>query len=464
MGLWRDMCPFLFWGAEWLVSILPSAAAVVRCLPCCAPLAGLCGVSAKGGKGGEDANSHAVQGTLCVRTHAPHGAYPETPGNTHFHLSKWTNCIRTTEYTWWNFLPKNLWSQISQPANFYFLVMALMQMVPQISDSDGLPTFLFPLSLVMLITAAKDAYENIKRARADQEENDRVCRLIPAGGEDAGIEMVRWRQLRPGDIVKLHCDEPVPADMMMLNCADEYGVAYLETVQLDGETNLKHKMCIPEIAEIVRSDQQASVLARESGSSSGSLWFSRHSIFSCYPLGTVVAKASFVFRKCLSSARVSVCSFLIVLSAVHTTRRDERSCKLPSKVAHLRRLFPRSQGVDQNIARDISILCSSVEGKTIRREARIEGAPAHSALLDGAQGRCMRYRRSFRVLLLALCSAPLPVCLSFAPGSSRRAGLLSTCPDPCFFAVFFYAALPFPICDTRPRVADVVWASVALLL
>ncbi|PHJ18662.1 phospholipid-translocating p-type flippase subfamily protein, partial [Cystoisospora suis] len=264
MGLWRDMCPFLFWGAEWLVSILPSPAAVVRCLPCCAPLARLCGVSHTKGKGADDASTHAVHGTLCVRTHAPHGSYPETPGNTHFHLSKWTNCIRTTEYTWWNFLPKNLWSQISQPANFYFLVMALMQMVPQISDSDGLPTFLFPLSLVMLITAAKDAYENIKRARADQEENDRVCRVIVSRGDDgADVEMVRWRQLRPGDIVKLHCDEPVPADMMMLNCADEYGVAYLETVQLDGETNLKHKMCIPEIAEIVRTDQQASALAIE---------------------------------------------------------------------------------------------------------------------------------------------------------------------------------------------------------
>ncbi|PFH38354.1 phospholipid-translocating P-type ATPase, flippase subfamily protein [Besnoitia besnoiti] len=260
MGLWRDICPFLFWAAEWLWSVLPSRAAVISCLPCGSLCLRLCCRSAAKTKEEDGEGAQKNVGMLAVRTHTPSQLQPDSPGNSHFHLAKWTNAIRTTEYTWWNFLPKNLWSQISQPANFYFLVMAVMQMVPQISDSDGLPTFLFPLSLVMFITAAKDAYENVKRTRADQEENDRLCRVVNASGE---VQLVPWRNLRPGNIVKLHCDEAVPADILMLNCADEYGVAYVETVQLDGETNLKHKMCIPEIADAVETDHDASLLSLE---------------------------------------------------------------------------------------------------------------------------------------------------------------------------------------------------------
>ncbi|CBZ55853.1 putative P-type ATPase [Neospora caninum Liverpool] len=261
MGLWGDICPLCFWGMEWLWSVLPSRSAVVRFLPRCLPCLRPC-FKAKGQKrqGDEEEALQKHVGTLCVRTHTPSSAQPESPGNSHFHVAKWTNVIRTTQYTWWNFLPKNLWSQISQPANFYFLVMAVMQMVPQISDSDGLPTFLFPLTLVMVITAAKDAYENVKRTRADQEENNRLCRVVNASGE---VDLVPWKHLRPGNIVKLQCDEAVPADILLLNCADEYGVAYVETVQLDGETNLKHKMCIPEIADMVRKDHDASVLSLE---------------------------------------------------------------------------------------------------------------------------------------------------------------------------------------------------------
>nr|CEL78271.1 TPA: P-type ATPase, putative [Toxoplasma gondii VEG] len=260
MGLWQDICPFCVWGIEWLWSVLPSRAKAVafvpRCLPCLRPCFK---ASAKKGRREEETAQKHV-GTLCVRTHTPSSSQPESPGNSHFHLAKWTNVIRTTQYTWWNFLPKNFWAQISQPANFYFLVMAFMQMVPQISDSDGLPTFLFPLSLVMVITAAKDAYENVKRTRADQEENNRLCRVVNASGE---VELVPWKNLRPGNIVKLQCDEAVPADILLLNCSDEYGVAYVETVQLDGETNLKHKMCIPEIAGMVRKDHDASTLSLE---------------------------------------------------------------------------------------------------------------------------------------------------------------------------------------------------------
>lgn len=239
MGLWVRLCPCVC-GADWPGQLLRWCLLKVGLKSFVTQL--------------ETPELHQRRlGNLVVRTHTPQQQQPETQANAALHVSKWSNCIRTTQYTWWSFLPLNFWSQFTQPANFYFFAMAVLQMIPAISDSDGMPTFLFPLGLVMLITAAKDAYENIKRAQADRAENRRKCTLCTP----EGVQQVQWDSLRPGDIVKLHADEAVPADVVLLNCSDPYGVAYVETMQLDGETNLKNKTCLPPVAMRVMNDEDA---------------------------------------------------------------------------------------------------------------------------------------------------------------------------------------------------------------
>ena len=52
---------------------------------------------------------------------------------------------------------------------------------------------------------------------------------------------MRWKDIYPGDILKLENDKMIPADMILLNTSDEKGIAYVETKNLDGETNLKLK-------------------------------------------------------------------------------------------------------------------------------------------------------------------------------------------------------------------------------
>ena len=50
-----------------------------------------------------------------------------------------------------------------------------------------------------------------------------------------------WKDVRVGDFVRLMCDELIPADILLLHSADEDGLCYIQTSNLDGETNLKQR-------------------------------------------------------------------------------------------------------------------------------------------------------------------------------------------------------------------------------
>lgn len=53
-----------------------------------------------------------------------------------------------------------------------------------------------------------------------------------------------WKDVRVGDFVQLSCNEIIPADMLLLYSSDPRGVCYIETANLDGETNLKQKQVV----------------------------------------------------------------------------------------------------------------------------------------------------------------------------------------------------------------------------
>ena len=88
------------------------------------------------------------------------------------------NCVRTAKYTWWSFIPHNLFEQFSTKlANLYFLVIMFMQMIEVISISQGQPAMLPPLVFVVVLSMIKDAYEDYKRRREDQNENSAVTEI-----------------------------------------------------------------------------------------------------------------------------------------------------------------------------------------------------------------------------------------------------------------------------------------------
>lgn len=56
-----------------------------------------------------------------------------------------------------------------------------------------------------------------------------------------------WQDIIVGDLIKLKCDEIFPADLLLLHTASVDGVCFIETANLDGETNLKQRRMFAEV-------------------------------------------------------------------------------------------------------------------------------------------------------------------------------------------------------------------------
>ena len=82
------------------------------------------------------------------------------------------NYISTSKYNFLNFIPVNLFKQLSQMANFYFLILCGLELYPPITDSPGYPGLLPPLTFVVSLSMLKDLYEDIKRHKSDNRENN----------------------------------------------------------------------------------------------------------------------------------------------------------------------------------------------------------------------------------------------------------------------------------------------------
>eukprot|EP00667_Euglena_gracilis_P024364 EG_transcript_28006 len=148
------------------------------------------------------------------------------------------NVIRTAKYTLLTFLPLNLWEQFHRISNIYFLLVAILQFIPDISSVS--PTAWMPLLFVLGVNMLKEGIEDRRRAKQDKEiNNQEVLHVDPDHG---GISPLTWKDIRVGHVLVLHDDSPLPADIIVLATADKVaGLVYIDTVQLDGETNLKSK-------------------------------------------------------------------------------------------------------------------------------------------------------------------------------------------------------------------------------
>ncbi|GAV83638.1 E1-E2_ATPase domain-containing protein/HAD domain-containing protein [Cephalotus follicularis] len=146
------------------------------------------------------------------------------------------NYVSTTKYTVVNFIPKALFEQFRRVANIYFLVVAFVSFSPLAPYSA--PSIIVPLIVVIGATMVKEGVEDWRRRKQDIEANNRKVKVYVKNNT---FNETKWKNLRVGDLVKVHKDEYFPADLLLLSSSDEDGICYVETMNLDGETNLKLK-------------------------------------------------------------------------------------------------------------------------------------------------------------------------------------------------------------------------------
>ncbi|XP_038203470.1 phospholipid-transporting ATPase IF isoform X2 [Arvicola amphibius] len=152
------------------------------------------------------------------------------------------NRIISSKYTVWNFVPKNLFEQFRRVANFYFLIIFLVQLMidtPTSPITSGLPLF-----FVITVTAIKQGYEDWLRHNSDNEVNGAPVYVVRSGG----LVKTRSKNIRVGDIVRIAKDEIFPADLVLLSSDRLDGSCHVTTASLDGETNLKTHVSVPETA------------------------------------------------------------------------------------------------------------------------------------------------------------------------------------------------------------------------
>lgn len=82
----------------------------------------------------------------------------------------------------------------------------------------------------------KDFLEDLVRQKSDKVENNSLAHK-EGGGDDC-----KWGSLGLGDTIVVRENEQFPADIVLIAASDGSNLAFVETKNLDGETNLKSKI------------------------------------------------------------------------------------------------------------------------------------------------------------------------------------------------------------------------------
>uniref|UniRef100_A0A452TIB3 Phospholipid-transporting ATPase n=1 Tax=Ursus maritimus TaxID=29073 RepID=A0A452TIB3_URSMA len=138
-----------------------------------------------------------------------------------------SNVIHTAKYNVFSFLPLSLYEQFHRVSNLYFLFIIILQGFPEISTLPWFTLFA-PLVCLLTIRATRDLVDDI---------------VSVAGGRGlgrAGVGEGQGAMLFPPNP-----PAPPQADLLLLASTEPSSLCYVETADIDGETNLKFRQAPP---------------------------------------------------------------------------------------------------------------------------------------------------------------------------------------------------------------------------
>jgi phospholipid-translocating ATPase len=197
-----------------------------------------------------------------VRTLCPPAAC-SLPVSEKFQARYPPNIVRNQKYNIFTFLPIVFYEQFKFFFNLYFLLVALSQFIPALKIGFIL-TYIAPLAFVLCVTMGKEVFDDYKRNLRDREANSQKYLILdPPSTTDrssaldstyidahANTRAVPSSSLRVGDLIRLEKNQRVPADLVLLHTSDAAGTCFIRTDQLDGETDWKLRVAVPECQKL----------------------------------------------------------------------------------------------------------------------------------------------------------------------------------------------------------------------
>ena len=165
-----------------------------------------------------------------------------------YNITHWSNKVENNKYNMLLFLPTVIYNQFKQFGNFFYLVMAISQFIPDIKVGF-LFAYVSPLCVVVIVSLLKELIDDVNRRIQDLKTNSTkvtTIQFIKNKKNKNSIKELKkikksYSNLKIGDIIELNKDEKVPADIIVLKTFNESedSNTFIRTDQLDGETDWK---------------------------------------------------------------------------------------------------------------------------------------------------------------------------------------------------------------------------------
>ena len=146
------------------------------------------------------------------------------------------NQIVTAKYNFLTFLPKALFYQFKRISTIYFVIIAILNMIPIISPLYS-GSSLIPIVVVLAVSLIREGYEDFQRTKFDKSQNSILVTVY----RDKIWKKVPSSTLEMGELVFVKQNELFPADLVLIDSSLPEGICYVETASLDGEKHLKQR-------------------------------------------------------------------------------------------------------------------------------------------------------------------------------------------------------------------------------
>ena len=160
-----------------------------------------------------------------------------------------SNVISTSKYTLLTFLPLALLYQYANFFNIFVLINTIISCIKQLSTVSPISAIV-PFILVTLINLIKEGLEDYKKHKNDYEANNKKAILF----KSPNFIDSKWSEIKVGNVLKINKEDIIPSDILVIKSSNKNGFCYMQTTNIDGETNLKPIEAIKQTNEIINDE------------------------------------------------------------------------------------------------------------------------------------------------------------------------------------------------------------------